>query len=187
VSTKTVPDPGRRNTNQISMPSRCSPAGSNQLRQDREKRPRGDVSCGSMLSKKSFLADERNFSAPQVRHVRGNARDHIESQKNDHRPSHMPCRGLQRPRQLKTDLREIFGAAQFSTFSTASVKLRRTQYEHMFSASRSNPDIAMMSALRICGKGRNGFCYSITSSAWARSVCGMARPRFVAVLRLMTS
>ena len=76
-----------------------------------------------MLSKKSFLADERNFSAPLVRHMRGNARDHIESQKNDHRPSHMPCRGLRRPRQPKTDLCEIFGATQFSIFSTASVSL----------------------------------------------------------------
>ena len=75
-----------------------------------------------MLSKKSFLADEQNFLAPLVDPMLGNVRDHIESQQNDHRPSHMPCRGLRRRRQRKTDLREIFGAAQFSTFSTASVK-----------------------------------------------------------------
>src|SRR6266403_1469795 len=73
-----------------------------------------------MLSKKSFLADERNFLAPLVRPTRGNVRDHIESHKSDRRPSYMPCRGLRRRRQRKTDLREIFGAAQFSTFSTAS-------------------------------------------------------------------
>ena len=75
-----------------------------------------------MLSKKSFLADEQNFSAPLVDPMLGNVRDHIESQQNDHRPSYMPYRGLQRPRRLKPDLCEIFGAPQFSTFSTASVK-----------------------------------------------------------------
>jgi hypothetical protein len=37
-----------------------------------------------MLSKKSFLADEQNFSAPLVGPTLGNVRDHIESQKNDH-------------------------------------------------------------------------------------------------------
>jgi hypothetical protein len=100
-----------------------------------------NVRKGSMLSKKSFLADERNVLAPLVRPTRGNVRDHIESQKNGHRPSHMPCRNLRRPRQLKTDLCEIFGAAQFSTFSTASVKMRKTQREQMFSALRPTADI----------------------------------------------
>src|SRR5258707_14663570 len=75
-----------------------------------------------MLSKKFFLADERNFSAPLVGPMRGNVRDHIESQQNDHRPSYMPYRGLRRPRQLKPDVCEIFGAPQFSTFSTASTQ-----------------------------------------------------------------
>jgi hypothetical protein len=78
--------------------------------------------AGSMLSKKSFLADEQNFSAPLVGPMWGNVRDHIESQQNDHRPSYMPYRGLGRPRQLKPDLCEIFGAPQFSTFSTASTQ-----------------------------------------------------------------
>src|SRR5882757_1490402 len=87
-----------------------------------------------MLSKKSFLADERNFLAPLVRPTRGNVRDHIESHKSDRRPSYMPYRGLRRRRQRKTDLREIFGVAQFSTFSTASVKPRNTQHEQMSSA-----------------------------------------------------
>src|SRR4030081_225667 len=94
-----------------------------------------------MLSKKSFLADARNFSAPPVRPMRRNVRDHIESQKNDHRPSYMPYRGLRRPRQLKTDLCEIFGATQFSTFSTASVKLRKPQPEQKFSALQPTADI----------------------------------------------
>ena len=52
------------------------------------------VSVRLMLSKKSFLADERNFSAPLVGPMRGNVRDHIESQQNDHRPSYMPYRGF---------------------------------------------------------------------------------------------
>ena len=76
-----------------------------------------------MLSKKSFLADEQNFSAPLVGPMLANVRDHIESQQNDHRASYISYRGLRRPRQLKPDLCEIFGAPQFSTFSTASVKL----------------------------------------------------------------
>jgi hypothetical protein len=67
--------------------------------------------------------------------MRSNVRDHIESQKNDHRPSYMPCRGLPRPRQLKLDLCEIFEAPQFSTFSTASVKRRNTRKEQMISDS----------------------------------------------------
>ena len=74
-----------------------------------------------MLSKKSFLADEQNFSAPLVGPMLGNVRDYIESQQNDHRPSYMSYRGLRRPRQLEPDFCEIFGAPQFSTFSTASV------------------------------------------------------------------
>jgi hypothetical protein len=78
-----------------------------------------------MLSKKSFLANERNVLAPLVRPTRGNVRDHIESHKSDRRPSYMPRRGLRRRRQRKTDLREIFGAAQFSTFSTASTRTGR--------------------------------------------------------------
>jgi hypothetical protein len=89
-----------------------------------------------MLSKKSFLADERNFSAPLVRPMRGNVRDHIESQKNDHRPSYMPYRGLRQPRQLKTDLCENFGATQFSTFSTASTHFGHRSVEMLTAISR---------------------------------------------------
>jgi hypothetical protein len=102
-----------------------------------------DVGCGSMLSKKSFLADERNFLAPLVRPTRGNVRDHIESHKSDRRPSYMPYGGLRRRRQRKTDLRESFGAAQFSTFSTASVKLRNTQHEQMSSALAPRTDVGL--------------------------------------------
>ena len=69
-----------------------------------------------MLSKKSFLADEQNFSAPLVGPMLGNVKDHIESQQNDHRPSYMPYRGLRRPRQLKPDLCEIFGVSSIFDF-----------------------------------------------------------------------
>ena len=69
-----------------------------------------------MLSKKSFLADEQNFSAPLVGPMLGDVRDHVKSQQNDHRPSYMPHRGLRRPRQLKPDLCEIFGAPQVRLF-----------------------------------------------------------------------
>jgi len=72
--------------------------------------------------KKSLLADERNFSGRLVRPARGNVRDYIGSHKSDHRPSYPPYSGLQRQRQLKTDLGEIFGAAQLSPFSTISAR-----------------------------------------------------------------
>src|SRR5882672_4971588 len=72
-----------------------------------------------MLSKKYFLAGELDFSTPLVRPARANVTDHIESQESDHRASYMSYRGLQQRRQLKTDFREILGAAQFSTSSTA--------------------------------------------------------------------
>jgi hypothetical protein len=74
-----------------------------------------------MLSKKSFLAAELKFSAPQAHPTCADVRGHIESQESDHRASYLSYRGLQQRRQLKTDPREILGAAQFSTFSTASV------------------------------------------------------------------
>jgi hypothetical protein len=77
-----------------------------------------------MLSKKYFLAGELDFSTPLVRPARANVTDHIESQESDHRASYMSYRGLQQRRQLKTDFREILGAAQFSTSSTASITWR---------------------------------------------------------------
>src|SRR5215468_7298731 len=74
-----------------------------------------------MLSKKVFLAGEPNFSAPPVHAARADVRDHIESQEGDHRASYASDRSLQKRRQANTVFREISGAAQFSTFSTASV------------------------------------------------------------------
>jgi hypothetical protein len=65
---------------------------------------------------------ERNFSAPRVRPTRGDVRDHIDLHKSNHGSSYLPYRGLQQQRKLETVLREIFGAARFSTFSTASTR-----------------------------------------------------------------
>src|SRR5215468_1392331 len=73
-----------------------------------------------MLSKKVFLTGEPNFSAPPVHAARADVRDHLESREGDHRASYAPDRGLQKRRQANTVFREISGAAQFSTFSTAS-------------------------------------------------------------------
>jgi len=39
---------------------------------------------GSTAVEKGFLTGERNFSAPQTRPTRSNARDHVESQEGDH-------------------------------------------------------------------------------------------------------
>src|SRR6516164_8255368 len=74
-----------------------------------------------MLSKKVFLTGEPNFSAPPVHAARADERDHLELQEGDHRASYASDRGLQKRRQANTVFREISGAAQFSTFSTASI------------------------------------------------------------------
>jgi hypothetical protein len=50
----------------------------------------------------------------------GDMRDHIVSQKNDHRASYRRCRVLQRRSRLKSDICEIFGSVRFSTFATLS-------------------------------------------------------------------
>src|SRR5262245_53807150 len=75
-----------------------------------------------MLSKKVFLAGEPNFSAPPVHTASADVGGHIESQEGDHRASYASDRGLQKRRQANTVFRKILGAAQFSTFSTASTQ-----------------------------------------------------------------
>jgi hypothetical protein len=77
-----------------------------------------------MLSKKVFLAGEPTFSAPPVHAAHADVRDHVESQEGDHRASYACDRGLQKRRQANIVFREIWGAAQFSTFSTASIQSR---------------------------------------------------------------
>src|SRR6266446_5987350 len=47
-----------------------------------------DVRKVPILLKKSFLADEQNFSGPLMRSARGDVRDHIVLHKNDHGPSY---------------------------------------------------------------------------------------------------
>jgi hypothetical protein len=78
-----------------------------------------------MLSKKYFLGGGRNFSAPPARPTHAEVRDHIDPQESDHRASYQAYRRLQQQGQLKTNFCKIFWTAQFSTFSTESVKWRR--------------------------------------------------------------
>jgi hypothetical protein len=52
--------------------------------------------------------------------VRGDVRDHIVTPKIDHGSSYRRYRALQRQGSLRISSREIFDAAQFSTFSTLS-------------------------------------------------------------------
>jgi hypothetical protein len=101
-----------------------------------------DFRHGSMLSKKSFGGNKRNFQKLLMRFVRSDVRDHIASQKNDHGPSYRHSRASRRRSSPKITICEIFGIVRFPTFSTASVKVRRTQYEYMSSDLRSNSDIA---------------------------------------------
>jgi hypothetical protein len=78
-----------------------------------------------VLLKKSLLADERNFSGPLVRPPRGDVRDHVDSHEGDHRLSY-PFYGAVQPQSyLEVRVRENFGAARFSTFSTVSAQSGR--------------------------------------------------------------
>ena len=58
-----------------------------------------------------------------MRFARGDLRTHIDSYKNDHRPSYWLQSTLPLQQCRKNDFREIFGVFRFSTFSTASVSL----------------------------------------------------------------
>jgi hypothetical protein len=69
-----------------------------------------------MLSKKVFLAGEPNFSALPVHAARADVRDHVELREGDHRVSYTSDSRLQRWRQANTVFREIWRAAQLSTF-----------------------------------------------------------------------
>src|SRR6187401_386572 len=80
------------------------------------------VRFGSILLKKYFGGGERNFLEPLIRFVCSDVRDHGLSQKNDHGPPYWRYCARQRRRCPKASICEIFGVAQFSTFSTVSVK-----------------------------------------------------------------
>src|ERR1700745_4114578 len=77
-----------------------------------------------MLSKKSFGGICENFLKLLMRSIRGDVRDHIASQKNDHGRSYRHYKASQRRSSPKITICEIFGVVRFSTFSTASTHLR---------------------------------------------------------------
>src|SRR5258708_3343613 len=83
-------------------------------------RPCWHVCNWQIVLKKSFPADERNFSGPLMRFARRDVRDHNAFHKNDHGPSYCPWRALQRYKRLNIDFRELFRVVRFSTFSTLS-------------------------------------------------------------------
>jgi hypothetical protein len=89
-----------------------------------------------IVLQKSLLADERNFSGPLVRPTRGDVRDHIVSHKKRPWTFASACRALQRKRRLKIDFREIFGVVRFSTFATASTRLRHATTSSVGSVSK---------------------------------------------------
>src|ERR1700756_5910211 len=94
-----------------------------------------------------------DFLKLPMRSMRGDVWDHIASQKNDHGLSYRHYKASQRRSSPKITICEIFGVVRFSTFSTASVKLRRTQCEHMISALPSNSDIPRRSRHVSSGPG----------------------------------
>ena len=76
-----------------------------------------------ILLKKSFLVDEPNFLAPLVRPKRGDVRDRqIPAKAITDRRTHAK-ESLQQRKQIRTDVRGIFEAARFSTFSTVSAQI----------------------------------------------------------------
>jgi hypothetical protein len=75
---------------------------------------------GGIVLKKSFLTNERKFLGPLMRLVRCDVRDHIVTPKIEHGSSWRRYRALQRQGSLRISFREIFDAAQFSSFSTVS-------------------------------------------------------------------
>src|ERR1700746_247515 len=69
-----------------------------------------------MLSKKSFGGIYENFLKLLMRSMRGDVRDHIASQKNDHGLSYRHYKASQRRNSPKITLCQIFGVVRFSTF-----------------------------------------------------------------------
>jgi hypothetical protein len=84
------------------------------------------VAFWSILSKKSFGGNKRNFLKLLMCFVRSDVRDHIVSRKNDHGPSYWHYRASQRRSSPKITICEIFGVVRFSTFSTASTLKRHS-------------------------------------------------------------
>jgi hypothetical protein len=97
----------------------------------------GNFRNGSMLSKKSFGGNKRNFLKLLMRFVRSDVRDHIVSLKNDHGPSYRHYRASQR----RSSICEIFGVVRFSTFSTASTPSRRQPSQNL-AVQQSSPGVS---------------------------------------------
>jgi hypothetical protein len=74
----------------------------------------------SIVLKKSFLGDERNFLGPLTRSARNDVRGHIVLHKNDHRRSYRRYGAFQRQKRLRINFGESLGVVRFSTFSTLS-------------------------------------------------------------------
>ena len=79
-----------------------------------------------MLSKKSFLADEQNFSAPLVGPMLGNVRDHIESRQNDTDLVHAIQR-LAATETTKTDVRDFRSSSTFDFFDSIGESRKSTR------------------------------------------------------------
>src|SRR5271169_5202752 len=113
-----------------------------------------------------------------MRFARSDLRTHIDSYKNDHRPSYWLQSTLRQQQCLKNDFREIFGVFRFSTFSTASTRCGRLRDRPAYTPPPVTARKRVAAAIRR---------YSITSSARASSVGGTSRPSAFAVLTLITS
>jgi hypothetical protein len=115
-----------------------------------------------IMLKKSFLTDERIFLGPLVRCSCGDVRDHIGSHKNDHRPSYRSYRALQRRRLLKSDIREIFGVARFSTFATVSAQSGHSLKRRRQLSARTRP---------LVRPGPAGISVVATVNGYPRDLC----------------
>jgi hypothetical protein len=74
-----------------------------------------NVCSGSILLKKSFGGAERNFLGQLTRFMRGDVRDHVASQKNDHGASYRRYEASKPWSRPKINICEIFGVVRFST------------------------------------------------------------------------
>src|SRR6202043_3682627 len=88
-------------------------------------RVRRHVANVPIVLKKSFLTDGKNFSDPLVRSARGDVREPHRSSLNRPSAATSILQALQQRKHRRVDLREIFGALRFSTFSTVSVIFAR--------------------------------------------------------------
>jgi len=106
--------------------------------------------------------------------VRQRERDHINSLKNDHGPSYLSYRGLQRWRSSKNALREIFVAAPFFGFFNSIGHSRRSDCASSISGLpreadnyRAGPHLAFVPEAVITDL-INSLPNAATSFAWAR-------------------